>query len=397
MKQPGTFFLLLALGPPVALAQTAAPYPEGDLRRLNGYLVLHVAGTPQQMGEQHGRLLKAEVRRMVEDLIVRGEGGRESYSYRRLLEGSRVMERFLLPEFREELHALAEAAEVDYDELVAAQLFGDVWGAQFCTSFAVFGPATRTGECIVGRNMDYWDNGVSQYAAVLIHFTPDRGRPFFTVSWAGIINGWTAMNDHGLCVSNNIGYGAKSESLEGLSTCFMLRKVVQFARTVEEGVQIIEAGPRAVGTNMLVAGGHPPNAAVVEYDHAEAVARWAQDGYVMADNSFRRLYLEEPDDEEFSSYSRYGTLLRLIREHYGHIDETMNFAAAPGVPITSINLHSALLFPCRGRFRVSMGKVPACEQPYRRFRMTAQGIVSDEPGGETREPTRLRLRERTGS
>jgi len=385
--------LTLALASTVSCAQPTAPYPHGDLRRINGYLVLHVAGTPRQMGEQHGRLLKAEVQRMVDDLIVRGEGGRESYSYQRLLEGSRVMERFLLPEFREELHALAEAAEVDCDELVAAQLFGDVWGAQYCTSFAVFGPATRTGECIVGRNMDYWDNGVSQYAAVLIHFTPDRGRPFFTVSWAGIINGWTAMNDHGLCVSNNIGYGAKSESLEGLSTCFMLRKVAQFAQTVEEGVRIIEEGPRAIGTNMMVAGGHPPNAAVVEYDHAEAVARWAKDGYVMADNSFRRLYREEPDDEEgFSSYSRYGTLLKLIREHYGQIDETMNFAAAPGVPITSINLHSALLFPQSGRFRVSMGKVPACEQPYRRFRMTAEGIISDEPAGGKSEPSRLRLR-----
>ena len=56
----------------------------------------------------------------------------------------------------------------------------------------------------------------------------------------------------------------------------------------------------------------------------------------------------------------------------------MNFAGAPGVPITSMNLHSALLFPKDLRFRVSMGRIPACEQPYRAFRMTEGGIVADE-------------------
>jgi hypothetical protein len=345
------------------------------------------------MGEQHGRLLKPLVQRVVQELIVEGEGGRESSSYRRLIEGTRVMERFLPLEFRAELHALAEAAEVDYDDLVAAQLFGDVWGASYCTAFAVFGPATRTGECIVGRNMDYWDEGVSQYAAVLIHFTPDRGRPFMTVSWAGIINGWTAMNADGLCAANLIGYGAREESLEGISTCFMLRKIVQYARTVDEGIKIIEEGPRAIGTNMLIVGGKPPDAAVVEYDHAKVAVRRAQGGKVMVSNHFRSLYREEPLVEDEAWCSRYTTLYNLIRENYGCIDPTHNFAAAPGVPIVGINLHSALLFPHTGQFRVSMGKIPACEQPYRPFRLTARGIVADPAANEKRRRLRLgRLR-----
>jgi len=241
----------------------------------------------------------------------------------------------------------------------------------------MLGPATATGECIAGRNLDYWDQGVSEYAAVLIHFTPKNGRPFVTVTWAGIINGWTLMNADGLCTSNNTSYDSRSDSLEGISTCFMLRKVAQFCRTVEEGVEVVRKGPRACGTNMLIAGGNPPKAAIVEFDHVGFAVRWARNGYVMGTNSFRTLYQEppQPDDEGFG---RYEVLLSLIRQNFGRIDPTMNFAAAPGVAIAPINLHSAMLYPKSLRFQVSMGRIPACEQPYRKFRMTERGIVSDE-------------------
>jgi hypothetical protein len=57
----------------------------------------------------------------------------------------------------------------------------------------------------------------------------------------------------------------------------------------------------------------------------------------------------------------------------------MNFAAAEGVPIESINLHSALLFPKDLTFRAAMGQVPACRGNCPWFRMTPEGVVSAEP------------------
>ncbi len=351
----------------------------GRLERINGFLVLHVSGTPEEMGEQHGRLLRNEVRRMITDVVIEGEG---KYGYERLIRGAAVMHKFLPKSFRRELRALAGAAGVKYSDLVAAQLFGDVWRGMYCTSYAVFGPATRDGRCIVGRNMDYWDHGVMVYGAVLIHFSPSEGNPFFTVSWAGIINGWTAMNDKGIVVANNSGYGGKNNSLEGLSTCFMLRKIVQFAETVAEGVRIVRTTPRAVGTNMIIAGGRPAAGAIVEYDHDEVTTRWAEDGVILAANSFRTLYQETDVQPAVSGSSRYQILAKLIGDNYGRIDRSMNFAGAPGVPIESMNLHSALLFPDRLRFRIAMGSIPAYRRPYRRFRLTPAGIVADAPSSD---------------
>jgi hypothetical protein len=392
-------FLFAIAVPPFLSPVTCDPSPafaEGGRReRMNGYLVLHLQGTPEEMGRQHGLLCKREVQRMVKDLLLEGEcASREQHA--RMVQGAMVMEKYLEPEFRRELRSLAEAAEVEYGDIVLAQLFGDVQRAQRsssggtrvrddsgmgvspmtdpwqCTSFAVFGPATRTGECIVGRNMDFWDHGVSSWGGVLIHYRPDRGLPFVTTSWVGIINGWTAMNTAGIVSANNSSFDGKSDSFEGLSTCFMVRKVAQYAKTVDEGVEIVKSTPRACGTNLIVAGGNPPNAAMVEFDHQEVGVRYAQDGWVAADNSFQALYRTR------SSYSYLGyraeRLKDLIEENYGKIDRTMNFASAEGVPLRSINLHSAMLFPGDLRFNVSMTQKPAADHWYRPFRLTPTGL-----------------------
>jgi hypothetical protein len=391
--------VLLATAP--AAAQTPAPYPDGHLGYIDGCMVLHVAGTPEQMGEQHGRLLRSQVRRMIQDLIHDNVALGPS-SYRRLIDGTCVMERFLPDEYQRELRALAKAADVNYYDLVAAQLFGDVQRGMpytyysYCTSYAVYGPATKAGECIVGRDMDFYDYGVPEYGMVIIHFTPDRGRPFMTITWTGIINGWTLMNADGIVTANNTAYGAHSNSLEGISTCFMLRKVAQYARTVAEGVRIVEETPRAVGTNMLIAGGNPPAAAIVEFDHEQVEVRWATEGVVLAANEFRRLYREEPEedadwgdgeeDEEpedeysYSSYyySRYDRLTDLVKRNYGRIDRSMNFAAADGVPMSSTNLQCVLLFPRDLSFSAAIGMPPACDGWFAKLRMTERGIVKPD-------------------
>jgi len=57
--------------------------------------------------------------------LIHGEAG-DTRSYTRLMAGTRRMERQLPDDIRAELHALADTAEVKYDDLVALQLFGDV-------------------------------------------------------------------------------------------------------------------------------------------------------------------------------------------------------------------------------------------------------------------------------
>ncbi|MEN6548836.1 MAG: C45 family peptidase [Armatimonadia bacterium] len=405
--------ILLCVLSSVAMAQGLEP----ARYHCNGYLIVRLVGTPEEMGRQHGRFLGEQVRRVVKDVILEGEASTPE-AYGKLMAGTRRMEKQLPDDIKRELRALAGEAKVKYEDLVALQLFGDVWRASQCSSFAAYGPATASGELIAGRNFDFFDHGVSEYAAVILHYIPQNGIPFITITWAGIINGWTAMNAEGVIAANNTSWG-RSDSLDGLSTCFMIRKIVQHSATVAEGVETVQQTPRACGTNMLVAGERPlvrgagvhsstrsagvspagdavtageagetpalrgvgeesPEAAIVEYDHERVAVRWAKKGYVIATNFFRKLYEDVEIPEEEAWCSRYGRLYELINAHYGKIDRTMNFIGDPGVAMGSINLHSVLLFPRDLSFRVAMGHAAAYRYPYRAFRITDQGVVSAE-------------------
>ena len=81
------------------------------------------------------------------------------------------------------------------------------------------------------------------------------------------------------------------DSLEGISTCFMLRYVAERARTVDEGIKLVRKGPRSCGTCILIASGNPPDGALLEFDNKRFVARRPKEGFVGADRALKGLQL----------------------------------------------------------------------------------------------------------
>jgi len=367
-----------------AWAAETASVPHGRLETINGCTVVTVDGSPEEMGTAYGRLLGPVAARVIRDMITEGIG-RDPSAYANMIAASRRMERFQPPEYIAELKALACAAQVSYDDLLLLQYFGDVrrcidgaGGSFMCTSFAALPPLTRGETCIVGRNLDYFDHGVGEYASILACYRPTGRIPFVTVTWAGIINGWTLLNAQGIVVSNNTAFGARSQSLEGVSTCFLLRYVAERARSVAEGVRMVQEAQRACGTSMLIASGSPPDAAVVEFDHAETAVRRPSEGFVGAANDFLALYADGAT-EAFLIGGRVDVARGLASSLRGRVDLETNLAGAQGVPIRSMNLHSAMIDATNLRLRVAMGRIPACDLPYRALRFTGEGLAADGP------------------
>ena len=383
--RPTVGFLLLSAW---LLAAEPVVVPHGRLEVLNGYRAVSVEGTPEQMGTAYGTLLAPRIREVVRRLIREGVG-EQPEAYENILRGSRVMERFQPPEFIAELKAIAKAASVSYDDLLLLQYFGDVrrcitgpGRSMFCTSFAVLPPNTRGGVCLVGRNFDYFDNGVGKEASILACYRPKGRIPFVSITWAGVINGWTLLNEKGIVASNNTCFGARSQSLEGISTCFLLRVVAERAGSVAEGVALIRKGPRACGTAILVASGTPPDAALVEFDHEKIAVRRPERGFVGAANSYFTLY-----QDGFEGADPYWGRIKAARDlalgNRGRLDFSWNLAGAEGIPLVGMNLHSATIDATNRRLKVAMGAIPACELPYRAFRLTPRGLVADPAANQT--------------
>jgi hypothetical protein len=222
---------------------------------------------------------------------------------------------------------------------------------------------------------------VGKEASILACYRPKGRIPFVSVTWAGVINGWTLLSERGIVCSNNTAFGARSNSLEGISTCFKLRTVAERARSVDEGIALVRKGPRACGTAMLIASGRPPNAAIVEFDHDRFAVIRPKGGFVGAANSFQTLYQEEwgwGDADTGGYWGRLGTAHEVVQKHKGRLDIAANPAGADGVPIVGMNLHSANIDATNRRIAVAMGKIPACELPYRTFQLTDRGLLIDE-------------------
>ncbi len=427
----------------------------GRLVRIDRRLaVLTVRGSPAARGEAHGRLLQKEVRGLVSGVravLKQDAADNPEAAYARLLAGAVAMKRHLEPDVRAELDACAAAAGVAPDELVLAQLFGDVDRAQAaedeasasetegeeearssgrglvsrsrsphgprkvdefmaldraptgrcdpppaprrhsfaCSSFAAFGEATAGGRPLVGRNFDFAGHGLEESIHLILQEIPEgpgAGQPFVTVGYAGILNGWSAMNADGLFASNNTLLG-ESDSVEGISTCFLLRKIVERGRTVEDGVDIVRKGPRACGTGMLVAGRNRAgawDARFVEFDHDSLAVVEPERGVVLATNTRQRLPFGGIAPAAVPSCRRFRTLKAVLDEWRGRLafdSPSPNPAAKKGVYMAG-NLHCVLADPESRRFRLAVspkpGK-PAARQAFRTFRIEKTAVVEVKP------------------
>ncbi|HEX5138227.1 MAG TPA: hypothetical protein VFY93_14720 [Planctomycetota bacterium] len=92
-----------------------------SLETIDGVTVVHVAGTPKEMGEQAGRLLKDRIRALLTDYLGAALPGDRSP----VLLAARQMEAHIPARYRDEMKALAAAADVPYDDLLLGNVMVD--------------------------------------------------------------------------------------------------------------------------------------------------------------------------------------------------------------------------------------------------------------------------------
>jgi hypothetical protein len=300
---------------------------------------VRLTGSPADIGRQHGTLLAAGVRIVVNEYAK----GNETWRGRgeQLMERVRRMKQSLPQWYLAELSACAAAASVDEDELLYAQCEGDVRSLPGCTVYVAFGPSTHDGAVEIGRNFDYWGLDSTKECVIVLAVVPraEDGHAFVSVGWSGILGGWTFYNEKGLFVANNLGGFSRKNPL-GVPTLILERIVAQTAANVDEAIRVIRESPRMRGQAMVIGfagdpdAGIAPDAAVVEYD-AERVEVTRQTRGFVFDTSI-------------------GTRPEMLLEILGRPQRTaIDAIKAAGVGIT---LHSVAIRPREGRIWVAHGR-----------------------------------------
>ena len=133
---------------PTAPPKVLATCGRGMLLEVAGQRVLLLAGAPYEMGYQQGRLLPADVQKLVASVLALSWGA-DIVAGRGFFNGSltQAFERtakYIDARYLEEMRGLAEGAGVPLLHVQTANIFPELF---HCSGFALFGKATVGGNC----------------------------------------------------------------------------------------------------------------------------------------------------------------------------------------------------------------------------------------------------------
>lgn len=267
------------------------------ISRSNSVRVLHLSGTPRQMGRQCGALTGDMIERVLhKSIAIFTASGLPESLLNKLLDTCWERLRVHAPQrYLDEIVGVAEGAREHGAELVENDLhrlvtmtnldlyrreerFAEMLGpdaagmmglledvpALSCTAFALWGQRTEAGKLYSLRNLD-WVSQTGLHEERLVTVCRPEGRnAFVNIGYAGAVGCLAGMNERGLTLSQ-IGAFCTREELNGIPWVFMARQVLEESDTLDEAASIVHSAAHTLGYNFLLADGDPVNFGTHEY------------------------------------------------------------------------------------------------------------------------------------
>ncbi len=203
--------------------------------------VVVVKGTPYEMGQAYGQLLKGEIKECLSFFLKAARKGLpERFSYANLDAAWNSLSPFIDARFKEELQGLADGSGIDIQKLPRVHMI-PVLGDYACSGVAAWGEATANDHLYHIRNLDFFKGGRLQNHPVLAIYLPRKGTPHAVPTFAGYIGAHTGMNANGVVLGEK---GESPESdypfdLNGVHFSILFRTLLYDAGTLDEALDTI--------------------------------------------------------------------------------------------------------------------------------------------------------------
>lgn len=214
--------------------------------------LIEVHGSHREMGRQFGEQLRNDVR-AYSAMWLSKAASRSGLNRDELL---RPMGKFIqvieeyAPSLAEEVRGVAEGAGIPELEAFSIQVRMELLYAgpppPSCTTFALAGARTSTGQTIVGQNVDL-DAEVESFG-VILKMAPDDGPAVMMYTSPGLVS-YVGLNDAGVAVHGNLllAPGWRSAFPRYLITRLMLEQ-----RSVADALEAGLRPPRASSRNLIL-------------------------------------------------------------------------------------------------------------------------------------------------
>ena len=351
------------LGPATGERVLVATEGKGRFELIDGTRVLYLEGTPEEMGHQHGVLLKKEINNVL-NRILYGVGVGSSFAKGRWFFGEieqaqARLNPFIDPRYLAEMDALALATGHEKEEIRLANFFPELF---HCSGFALMGKATADGKLYHGRVLDYLRGlGLEQNAVVIVN-KPDQGNAWVNISYAGFIGSVTAMNEKHLSIGEMGGRG--EGNWDGKPMAQLVREVMEKANTLDEAVALMRKGPRTCEYYYVIADAKTKTA--VGIAATPTVFEVVKPGQADA-----RLPHPVEDAVLLSAGDRYEELVKRVKAKYGRFTPESAREIMTRPVCMNSNIHSVLFEPETLDFWVANAdsKNPAAHTRYTRYNL----------------------------
>jgi hypothetical protein len=352
--------LLLAIASVTVFAASPAPDPrlQGSYKfNRGGWTYVHLEGTPEQVGFQHGYLLAREIEDNVHvyQVEVAHDKHRPWDFFRASAEN--ILWPHLDPEYQQELKGIVEGlhaqqSALDLWDVVA--LNGEIELSNYylptlnakenranppsavapgkCSAFIATGSATRDGKIVIAHS-NWSSYAEGERWTVVFDIVPASGQHFLMDGLPGVITSQDdfGVNESGLMITETTISQAKGFDVDGIAEFDRSRKAMQYATSIDEYAAIMRKGNNGGYANSWLIGDRKTGEiAYLELGLHHAPLARKKDGYFVSSNfaADPEVVRDDtpdynPDNRETSMNARHIRAEQFIREHYGKLDTAL--------------------------------------------------------------------------
>jgi hypothetical protein len=306
---------------PLAIAWTTdLSKPAPATPASNSVSIIELRGDPAALGKSQAEQIGGTIRSVMNGYFdhafdMSSKQGKKDY--KRAVKFAAGFERYLRPEHREELRALAAGVGVDPGGAMLAQCFPETYAVGACSTIALPASASPDGIARFGRNMDYYTFGILDQRTYLLVYHPRDRYAFVSVAAApGLIGVISGMNEYGLCLAT-MEVPRSLRMPHAMPSMLLYRTVLENCRTVEEAVAFLQKTPRQTAFNLMLMDATGDRAVAEIAPDKVTVRRAPGDAALLSTNHQRQEDLDSP-----GRCSRYDFLHDAARRQFGRISES---------------------------------------------------------------------------
>jgi hypothetical protein len=355
MRRTAAVFAVFVMALALALA-SREPQTDSRLKHAsrhaeqNGWIWVHLEGSPSDIGYQHGYLLASEIRDTLQTVTLEMTHD-EKKDWQFFREKAQSM---LWPhveaEYRAELQGIADGAvahgvKLDVWDVVALNAwlemsYFDKWDArqhdlpspsatpEHCSAFVATGSYTKDGRVVIAHN-NWTSYETGERWNIIFDVAPAQGNHFLMDGMPGLIHSGDdfGVNSAGMMITETTISRFNGFDPAGIPEFVRARKAMQYSASIDDFARIMKEGNNGgYANNWLVADRKTNEIASLELGLRNVTLDRTRDGYFVGSNFpvNEKLVREEtdfdPKNASDSANARHARWLQLMEQNKGKID-----------------------------------------------------------------------------